>query len=269
MTIIDSRLSKPITLDRGGHSSFNDGTCFNEWVSWLAGEPFSDAPQCVSPVLRRYTIALNDRWDDDQRQALIPYGPRVIGTGGDGKDQVRQEIAARFLCADLLGPWLRLAGMNERADSLAALTAATPTEIRTALYQARDEAWKLRRTARDRLEARIRVELEKRNSPAVADAVDVAVADADAAAAAAADAAAAAVADAAAAAVADAAAAAAADAAAAAAAGKPGYWAVYQAVRQHFHDHPLPIHDQIKPLAEQQQPLALQLLDAMIDPKAA
>ncbi|HUE25944.1 MAG TPA: hypothetical protein VMP89_04150 [Solirubrobacteraceae bacterium] len=40
------------TLAYGTHATPDDGRCAMEWVSYLAGEPHSDHPACVSPVLR-------------------------------------------------------------------------------------------------------------------------------------------------------------------------------------------------------------------------
>ena len=90
-TIIESRLAELLDggrLDRGSHTHFAQGHCAMEWVSYLAGEGHTDAPDCASPVLRRYVIALNDRWTDAQRQALVPYLPRMVGTGDDGLDEM-------------------------------------------------------------------------------------------------------------------------------------------------------------------------------------
>ena len=247
MTIIAERLSQydALHLDKGSHSDFDDGHCAMEVVAWLAGEGHTDAPDCASPVLRRYTIALNDRWPDERRQLLKPYLPRMVGTSGDGKDEIREQIARRFLITDLLGPWLRLAGMDEQAEALSALTAAQSAEIRTFLYKVRDEAWKRRQASMDELRAKVRQRLADRG---------VAAADADAAAAAAADAAAAAVADAA--------------AAADVPAWRP-YDVAYAAARQYFRDNPIAIGEKVQALAVEQQPLALTLLDQLIDPQHA
>lgn len=49
----------------------------------LAGEPFSDHPGCVDPVVAAYLRALNDRLDHLERQRLLPYAARVVGTRGD------------------------------------------------------------------------------------------------------------------------------------------------------------------------------------------
>lgn len=129
MTINPEKLAQldTITLHDGAHGNFDDGHCAMEFVSWLADEGFTDAPECASPVLTRYTIRLNDRWDTEKRQLLKPYLPRMIGTRGDGKDQLRERIAARAL-VDLLGPWLRLAGLGDEADKLAGMQDATLTE---------------------------------------------------------------------------------------------------------------------------------------------
>ena len=46
------------TLSYGTHSTPDEGRCAMEWVSYLAGEPHSDDPACVSPVLRAYCTSL-------------------------------------------------------------------------------------------------------------------------------------------------------------------------------------------------------------------
>ena len=110
MTINPDRLAllERSSLAHGSHSGFDQAAaCGMEWVAFLANEGHTDAPACASSVLQRYTIRLNDRWDDERRQTLKPYLPRMVGTGGDGKDAARVTIATRMLCTDILGPWLR------------------------------------------------------------------------------------------------------------------------------------------------------------------
>src|SRR5690242_21404680 len=72
-------------LSHGKHETASEGRCAMEWVAYIAGEPHTDQPVCVSPVLRSFGIALNDNWDDEQRQKLRPYLARCIGTAGDGR----------------------------------------------------------------------------------------------------------------------------------------------------------------------------------------
>jgi hypothetical protein len=206
-------------LSHGSHTSAADGRCAMEWVAYLAGEKHSDQPVCVSPVLRRYCIALNDRLGDEDRQKLRPYLARTIGTVGDGLDEQRIQMCREFLLHHTLPRHLDAAGRHEAAQRLRDLPADLTVEAtRKAIGLARSEAWEARKAARARLAEKIRAELAKRGAVADAAAAAAAVAVAAAAAAAAADADADAAAAAAAAAVADAAAAAVADAAAAAAA---------------------------------------------------
>lgn len=82
-------------LSHGQHDTPEEGRCAMEWVAYVAGEPHSDRPACVSPMLRSYGINLNDSLPDDLRQSLRPYLARCIGTRGDGHDERRG-----FLCAD-------------------------------------------------------------------------------------------------------------------------------------------------------------------------
>jgi hypothetical protein len=95
-------------LSKGSHTSPDDGRCAMEWVAHLAGEPHSDAPACVSPVLKTYGIALNDRWDDEQRQKLRPYLARCIGTAGDGRDVERAWMATDWLVREFCPAFLEL-----------------------------------------------------------------------------------------------------------------------------------------------------------------
>ena len=88
-------MSSDYTLAYGTHASPNDGRCAMEWVSYLAGEPHSDQPVCVSPVLRSMCIALNDGLDQEPRQRLRPYLTRTIGTANDGLDAARAPTRAR------------------------------------------------------------------------------------------------------------------------------------------------------------------------------
>lgn len=141
----------------------------------LADEGFTDAPDCASPIIRRYTIRLNDKWDDEKRQQLKPYLVRMIGTGSDGKDEVRREILRRELMA-LASPWLRLAGLPEAADRLVA--AKTDAELNDALEES-SQVLGESDEKRLKLAERIKAELKKRDAAAsVDDAIDDAIVDA-------------------------------------------------------------------------------------------
>lgn len=65
------------SLSAGSHPTAEDGRCAMEWVSYLAGEPHSDTPVCVSPLLTNFCISLNDTFPDEMRQKLRPYLART------------------------------------------------------------------------------------------------------------------------------------------------------------------------------------------------
>jgi hypothetical protein len=71
-----------IKLSRGKHSSPEDGACVMELASMLAGEPFSDHPASVCPVLGSFLRAYNDSISDARRQDLYDYASRIVDTRG-------------------------------------------------------------------------------------------------------------------------------------------------------------------------------------------
>jgi hypothetical protein len=111
-------MSADYTLDYGTHRSPEDGRCAMEWVSHLAGEPHSDQPACVSPVVRAFCIALNDGLETVPRQRLRPYLTRTIGTAGDGLDEQRAWMAMDWLIRTYTPTWLSRAGLQETAERL-------------------------------------------------------------------------------------------------------------------------------------------------------
>ena len=69
-----------VRLAGGKHASPADGVCVTELASMLAGEPFSDQPRSVCPVIAAYLRAYNDGADDLGRQELYGAAARVVGT---------------------------------------------------------------------------------------------------------------------------------------------------------------------------------------------
>jgi hypothetical protein len=93
-----------------------------EWVSYLAGEPHSDQPVCVSPMLCAFCIRLNDALPGDQRQRMRPYLARTIGTAGDGLDERRNWMCADWLIRVYTPAWLDLVpNLQSDAEALRAL----------------------------------------------------------------------------------------------------------------------------------------------------
>jgi hypothetical protein len=69
-----------IRLSKGKHASSSEGACVMEHASKLAGEPFTDRPATVCPVIAGFMRAYNDRVDDERRQDLYRYAAEVVGT---------------------------------------------------------------------------------------------------------------------------------------------------------------------------------------------
>jgi hypothetical protein len=142
-------------LDKGPHASREAGMCAMEWVAYLANEPHTDQPACVSPVLKSFCIAFNDALPDDRRQRLRPYLTRCIGTAGDGLDERRAWMCTDWLVTEYAPAWLDLAGLHDHAQNLRALgrsiTDATAAEAALpAIREARkagDAAWDAARAA--------------------------------------------------------------------------------------------------------------------------
>jgi hypothetical protein len=86
-----------VKLKRGRHASPEKGACLLELASMLAGEPFSDRPRAVCPMIGAYMRAVNDYVDDGDRQLLLPYAPALVGTAGSTRQsRSRLEVCCRW-----------------------------------------------------------------------------------------------------------------------------------------------------------------------------
>lgn len=72
-------------LSRGAHSGPSKGACIMEYVSFIAGEEWSDTPSCTHPVLALVAQRINDGLSEADRHMLLPLLPRLMGTNA-GKD---------------------------------------------------------------------------------------------------------------------------------------------------------------------------------------
>jgi hypothetical protein len=66
-------------LSRGKHRTARSGGCFMEFASYLAGEAWSDHPNCTHPLLSSLARMVNDCSSDTARSKLVPLIPDVIG----------------------------------------------------------------------------------------------------------------------------------------------------------------------------------------------
>ncbi len=141
-------------LSSGGHGNMSEGMCVMEAVSFVAGEPWTDSPQCACPVIATFLRNWNDSLPDDERNDLLKdLIPRLVGTRSTAAvEQRRATMAADWLIREHTPAWLRLAGLTAQADALAGLPEITdftqcpgpmPTlqAVRSDAAAAGDAAW--------------------------------------------------------------------------------------------------------------------------------
>ena len=146
MTVIEDRLAQieALTLSKGAHDP--DGKfCVMEAVAYLAGEPWSDTPDCASPVIGAFLRSWNDTLSDDDRQNLKRYIPRLVGSKGTPEHEDRRAwMALDWLVRDYTPAWLRLARLDVHADILTALpefkAGMSVPSVRPAIEAARKDA---------------------------------------------------------------------------------------------------------------------------------
>ena len=85
-----------IRLIAGRHSSPERGACVMEVASRLAGEPFTDEPACVCPVIAEFLRTYNDEIDFKRRQDLYEYASLVVQT----REGPKVERKRANLCLD-------------------------------------------------------------------------------------------------------------------------------------------------------------------------
>ncbi|HEY7075223.1 MAG TPA: hypothetical protein VH418_07630 [Solirubrobacteraceae bacterium] len=90
-------------LRPGRHVRPEDGACVVELASMLAGESFSDHPQCVSPVIAAFLRGYNDGIGDFRRQDLYPVASEIVGSSAPAE----VEAARLERCREWVRPLYR------------------------------------------------------------------------------------------------------------------------------------------------------------------
>jgi hypothetical protein len=68
-----------------------------ELSSMLAGEPFSDRPECVCPVIAEFLRTYNDEVDEHRRRDLYDYASQAVGTrAGNDIERLRANMCLRW-----------------------------------------------------------------------------------------------------------------------------------------------------------------------------
>ena len=110
-------------LSSGAHDDPSQGACVMEYVSLLAGEPWSDTPACTHPVLAEAAQVVNDWVSGSERHLLVPLIGRLFGTAEMGSEHERKVLSVRLAVwsarhvAESVRP-------EERGASVAAIAAA-------------------------------------------------------------------------------------------------------------------------------------------------
>lgn len=109
------------TISAGAHDSGDGEACVMEYVSLLAGEEWSDRPECTHPLLAHEARTVNDLLADDDRGRLVPLVGRLFGTTDDS-DELRARLRLRQVrqVLQLVEPSARASVLAyvERAEAL-------------------------------------------------------------------------------------------------------------------------------------------------------
>lgn len=108
------------TLSAGSHDAEHGEACVMEYVSLLAGEEWSDRPECTHPLLAHEARTTNDLLRESDRSRLVPLIGRLFGTTEDSPElRARLRIAQARQVISLLEPESRSRALAavERAES--------------------------------------------------------------------------------------------------------------------------------------------------------
>lgn len=110
--IIEERLKKVMGLNiKAGAHSPNSTFCVMEAVAFVAGESWSDHPECVCPVIATFLRSWNDGLPNDaERDRLLKsLIPLVVNTRNEALEEKRSLLCADWLVRVHTPAWLRLA----------------------------------------------------------------------------------------------------------------------------------------------------------------
>ena len=141
-----------IILESGSHRP--DHTfCVMELAAYIAEEPWSDHPKCVSRVIGAFLRSWNDSASRESRQRLKPFALTSLNTKGTIENEtIRSWMAVDWLVRASTPMWLRQAGLIAQAETLERLPELNPQTsplILPALRAIREDAAAARDAAED------------------------------------------------------------------------------------------------------------------------
>ena len=120
-----TELIQPIKLLSGSHrdTGKTGQGCFMNVIAYLNGEAqITDQSPCVCRMVRPLAIRLNDYGTDEQRQKLIPFIERAMGSATDDKAIINARMARMRQygaeCQEIINAW-RAARKSENANAYA------------------------------------------------------------------------------------------------------------------------------------------------------
>jgi hypothetical protein len=118
-----------IPLKVGGHSSLADGACAMELVSYMAGERWSDHPECACPIISAFMRSWNDAIQNDAHrdELLKPLLPLLLHSRSTSAVELKRSYLAFDWLARVQAPaWLDLTpALKPHAETLRALAPLT------------------------------------------------------------------------------------------------------------------------------------------------
>lgn len=127
-----------LTLAVGRHADTQRAMSVVEAAAYVAGEPWSDRPACISPLIAAFLRSWNDALDDVTRNRLLKcFVLKAIGTNTAAAHEVtRAWLVTDWLVREQAPAWLALAGLTKDAARLRALPALTSSDIAVAIQPA-------------------------------------------------------------------------------------------------------------------------------------
>jgi len=105
------------TLAGGAHDAASGVMCAMELVAFMERLPHSDHPECTCPAIAAYVRGLNDAMTDVDRQSLMPYLSRLVGTVSPEHEQERATLAAMRAVNVFAAAALTAVGLDDHAEA--------------------------------------------------------------------------------------------------------------------------------------------------------
>ena len=83
-----------------------DKACVMQMVAYISGDNWTDSPECACPVLTRYAIYLNDKFNDEHRQKMKAFIVPLVGTRMNDETQIARKRMIMFRYVTVTYPLL-------------------------------------------------------------------------------------------------------------------------------------------------------------------